>query len=84
MKDAREEFETLNLEYFNKFMGTNIKQGDSWQDICKEIDDADVTYFYMSMCPEDILDAIENEQEIADQLKLDLYNVEDMFFLATY
>jgi hypothetical protein len=57
----------------------------TFQQAIDEIEAEEVSYFYISLRAEDVLQAIEDEQEIADQLDLRLIFIQDIgIYIATY
>ena len=48
-------------------------------------ENAEVNYFYVSMCKEDVLEAVENEKDIAEALDLRFILIEDLgIYITTY
>jgi hypothetical protein len=78
-------FESYSIETFNLVTGTDLQKNMTFAEAIDEIEKEEVSYFYVSMCEEDVLEAIRNEQEIADQLDLRLIYIEDLsIHIATY
>lgn len=65
-------FRTMSIKDFNKQCDTTLKSNMSFADAVDNIDRNNNNYFYVSMCENDVLDAIETEKELAEQL--DNYN----------
>ena len=64
---------------------TNILPTDTFQEVGDKIDEAEISYFYISMNDSDVLVAIENEKEVAEMLDLRLIFIEELcIFIATY
>ena len=59
------EFEDWGTGDFNCVMDTDLKKNMTFQQAVDEIEKAEVNYFYVSMCEEDVLEAVENEKDIA-------------------
>jgi hypothetical protein len=78
-------FESYSVETFNLVTGTDLQKNMTFAEAIDEIEKEEVSYFYVSMCEEDVLEAIRDEQEIADQLDLRLIYIEDLsIYIATY
>lgn len=78
-------FDDYSIETFNIVTGTDLKQNMTFQEVIDEIENEEVNYFYVSMCQEDVLDAIDNEKEIAELLDLRLIFIEELgIYIATY
>lgn len=62
-------------------------QGDySFEDLCDILDsDDDIRYFYVSLNPQDVIDAVYNEYEVAQALNLSYLYLEPFgVYIATY
>lgn len=78
-------FENLSLDAFNKLCSTNIKRSDDFYEAVLKIENEHNLYFYVSMCEQDVLEAIENEKEVADALDLYLVFVDEIgIYIALY
>ena len=78
-------FDDYSIETFNIVTGTDLKQNMTFQEVIDERENEDVNYFYVSMCQEDVLDAIDNEKEIAELLDLRFIFIEELgIYIATY
>lgn len=70
---------------FNSIFDTDLKTNMTFSEAIDEIEKEEVSYFYVSMCEDDVLEAIRNKQEIANQLDLRLIYIEDLgIYIATY
>lgn len=79
------EFQTYSLEAFNKLCGTDIKYLDSFSTAVDKIERAHNLYFYVSLSAEDVLQAIEEEKEVAESLNLNLIFVNGIgLYIALY
>ncbi len=79
------EFTKWTLDEFNRMCDTNILPTDNFYEFSDKIDEAEINYFYVSMNGADVLEAIENEKEIAEILDLRLIFIEELcIFIATY
>jgi hypothetical protein len=79
------QFENYSVETFNLVTGTDLQKDMTFQQAIDEIEAEEVSYFYISLRAEDVLQAIEDEQEIADQLDLRLIFIQDIgIYIATY
>ncbi len=78
-------FENYSVKTFNLVTDTDLKTNMTFQQAIDEIDDKEVSYFYVSMCEEDVLEAVENEKDIAEALDLRFILIEDLgIYIATY
>lgn len=79
------QFDKWTLHDFNMVMGTGIKETDTFSEAVDKIEEEEVQYFYISMDSNDVLEAIENEKEIAEQLGLSLIYIDGIgIYIATY
>ena len=79
------EFEVWGTGDFNCVMDTDLKTNMTFQQAIDEIEEAEVNYFYVSMCEEDVLEAVENEKDIAEALDLRFILIEDLgIYITTY
>ncbi len=79
------EFDKWTLEQFNRLCDTKILPTDSFQEIGDKIDENEISYFYISMNESDVLEAIEDEKEVAEMLDLRLLYIEEIgIYIATY
>ena len=79
------EFNKWSLQEFNRMCDTNILPTDTFKEVGDKIDEAEISYFYISMNDSDVLEAIENEKEVAEMLDLRLIFIEELcIFIATY
>lgn len=79
------QFENYTTEVFNLVFGTDLKSTMTFQEAIDNIEEEEVSYFYISMDEKDILEAIENEKEVAEALQVRLIYIEDLgIFIATY
>ena len=81
----KNQFSSYSVNDFNIVTGTDLKSDMTLAEAIDEIEKEEVSYFYVSMCEEDVLEAIENEKEIAEALDLSLIYIEDLgIYIATY
>ena len=79
------QFEEYTTEVFNLVFGTELKPTMTSQEAIDNIELEEVSYFYVSMCEEDVLEAVENEKDIAEALDLRFILIEDLgIYIATY
>ena len=79
------EFRVWGTGDFNCVMDTDLKTNMNFQQAIDEIEKAEVSYFYVSMCEEDVLEAVENEKDIAEALDLRFILIDDLgIYIATY
>lgn len=72
------EFQTMSLEAFNKLCGTDIQATNTFYEVIDKVERGHNSYFYVSMCEDDVLQAIEDEREVAESLKINLIFVNDI------
>ena len=78
-------FENYSVKTFNLVTDTDLKTNMTFQQAIDEIDDKEVSYFYVSMCEEDVLEAIDSKKDVAEALDLKLIFIEDLgIYIATY
>lgn len=78
-------FEDYTTEVFNLVFGTDLNSKMTFQQAIDNIEEEEVSYFYVSMCEKDVLEAIKDEKEVAEMLKLRLIYIEDLgICIATY
>jgi len=79
------QFEDYSIKTFNLVFGTDLHENMTFQQAIDNIEEEAVSYFYVSMCEEDVLEAIENEKEVAEALDVRLIYIEELgIFIATY
>ena len=62
------QFTEYSIDDYNIVTGTDIKATMTFAEAVDEIEKEEVNYFYVSMRAEDVLEAIENEKEMAEIL----------------
>ena len=72
-KQPSNTFEEVTTEELNNIIGTELDDNMSFSEVYESFDNTEHRYFYISLCDNDVLEAIEDEKEIAEQL--DLWNV---------
>jgi hypothetical protein len=78
-------FKIYSVLDFNLVFDTHLKANMTFAEFIDEIEEKEVSYFYVSMDENDVTEAIENEKEIAEQLDLRLIYISDLgVFIATY
>lgn len=78
-------FIEYSIKDFNNLLDIEIKNTDTFQEFVDKIDDDGLSYFYVSMNEEDVLQAINNENEIAESLNLSLIYINELgIYIATY
>lgn len=84
-KVNEQDFDVWTLNKFNRLCDSDIKETDSFETICEMLDDEDISYFYVSMCSEDVIEALKTEPDIAEMLDVRLIHVPQIsLFIATY
>ena len=71
-------FRTESIETFNSYCDTTLNKSMTFQEAVDNIESANNNYFYVSMCKDDVVTAINNEIEIASQLDLDLVFINEL------
>lgn len=72
------EFREETIKEFNSYCDTTLTDDINFAEVVDNIESANNNYFYVSMCKDDIVEAINNEKEIADQLDLDKVYIKDV------
>jgi hypothetical protein len=76
-------FREETIQRFNFLCDTTLNESMSFQEAVDNIENADNNYFYVSMCENDVIQAIEAEKEIAEQLDLDKVFIKELgIFIA--
>jgi len=79
------EFTEWTLEEFNRMLDTNILPTDTFAESVDKIDEAEASYFYLSMNKQDLIDVINVERDVFDLLDCSLIFVKEIcLFIATY
>jgi hypothetical protein len=79
------DFTEWTLEEFNRMLDTNILPTDTFAESVDKIDEAEASYFYLSMNKQDLIEAINDERIVFDLLKCNLIFVKEIcLFIATY
>jgi predicted methyltransferase len=71
-------FREETIQEFNSYCDTTIKENMTFAEVVDNIDSANNNYFYVSMCKDDVIEAINNIKEIADQLDLDKVYIKEI------
>ena len=72
------EFREETIQEFNSYCDTTLTESMTFAEVVDNIEDANNTYFYVSMCKDDVVEAINNVKEIADQLDLDKVYIKEV------
>lgn len=72
------EFRTESIKEFNSYCDTTLVRSMTFAEAVDNIEEANNNYFYISLAKEDILEAINDEKEIADQLELGLVYIDEL------
>lgn len=72
------EFRKETIEMFNNYCDTTLTKGMTFSEVVDNIESANNNYFYVSMDENYVIEAIENEKEIAEQLDLDLVYINEL------
>ena len=71
-------FRKETVQEFNSYCDTTLTENMTFAEIVDNIELANNKYFYVSMCKDDIIEAINNEKEIANQLELDKVYIKEV------
>ncbi len=71
-------FRKETIQEFNSYCDTTLTEDMTFAEVVDNIESANNSYFYVSMCKDDIVEAINNEKEIADQLDLDKVYIKEV------
>ena len=63
-------FKKVTTKDLNNIIDTNLNDNMNFVQVYEELDRTENRYFYISLSDEDVLEAIEEEKEIAEQLDL--------------
>jgi hypothetical protein len=72
------EFREETIKGFNSYCDTTLTEDMTFAEVVDNIESANNNYFYVSMCKNDVVEAINDEKEIADQLDLDKVYIKDV------
>ena len=72
------EFRKMSLEDFNLQCDTTLNSNMSFNEAMNNIESANNNYFYTSMCKNDVIEAYNNEIEVARQLDLEFVFIDDL------
>jgi hypothetical protein len=65
------EFTEQSIETFNLYQDTFLTKDMTFEEAIDVIEQCNNNYFYVSMDKNDVIEAYENEKDIAEQLELD-------------
>ena len=71
-------FRTETPKEFNSYCDTTLTDDMTFSDAVDNIERANNNYFYVSACKDDVIKAINNDLEIAEQLDLDLVFIDEI------
>jgi len=71
-------FREETIQEFNSYCDTTLTKDMTFVEVVDNIDDANNTYFYVSMCKDDVVEAINNEKEITEQLDLNKVYIKEV------
>jgi len=66
------EFREETIQEFNSYRDTTLTEDMTFADAVENIENANNSYFYISLSQNDVIEAINDEKEIAEQFDLDL------------
>ena len=76
-------FREETIQEFNSYCDTTLTEDMTFAEVVDNIDSANNNYFYISMCKDDVIEAINNKKEIAEQLDLDNVYIKDVGVYVT-
>jgi len=65
-------FREETIQEFNSYRDTTLTESMTFSEAVENIENANNSYFYISLSQDDVIEAIEDEKEIAEQFDLDL------------
>lgn len=65
-------FRKETVQKFNSYRDTSLTEEMSFAEALENIENANNSYFYASFSQNDVIEAINDEKDIADMLELDL------------
>ena len=65
-------FREETIQEFNSYRDTTLIEYMTFANAVENIENANNSYFYISLSQNDVIEAINNEKEIAEQFDLDL------------
>jgi len=71
-------FREETIQEFNSYRDTTLTKDMTFAEVIDKIDSANNNYFYVSMCKDDVVEAINDEKEITDQLDLDKVYIKEV------
>lgn len=78
-------FDVWSIEDINRMFETDIKASDTFSEVVDKIDDANGSYFYVSMNKQDVLNALSCEPELEKALELQFILIDEIgIYIATY
>lgn len=78
-------FTLYTTDEFNNTYETDLQPYDNCEVISDKVENAGLSYFYISGCDDDILEAVKEDKEFADQLNLELVCIlPSCTFIAIY
>lgn len=79
----KEQFEQMTIEEFNSKYRLNATKEMDIEEFTDYIEGNDLSYFYASYNDEDVVNAVKDEWEVAEKLKIDYLCVEGLY-IAVY
>jgi len=71
-------FREETIQEFNSYCDTTLTEDMAFAEVVDDIESANNNYFYVSMCKDDVIEAINNEKEITIQLDLDKVYIKEV------
>jgi hypothetical protein len=65
-------FREETIQEFNSYRDTALTENMTFSEAVENIENANNSYFYVSLSQDDVIKAIDDEKEIAEQFDLDL------------
>ena len=75
----------ITVDDFNLMTDAGATEDDSFSEFVDRLDAVETNYFYVSLSPDDVIEAIENDLGVAEMLGVSLFNIQTVnIYIATY
>lgn len=71
-------FRNEHIDVFNSYSDTTLTEDMTFSEAIENIESANTGYFYVSLLQENVLEAIEDEKEMAEKVITDLVYLEPL------
>lgn len=72
------EFREETIQEFNSYCDTTLTEKMNFSEAVDNIESANNNYFYVSICKEDVVEAISNDKDLTDQLDLNKVYIKEI------